>query len=519
MKEGALLWLLQHEIRLWWRGLRGRWLLIAMAILFGVLMGGLVILWLVIYSSSSNVPQSLLLDVFSEPILWGAVVGWLFCFFFAFIQAMGQSVITLFDRGDLDLLVSSPISSKVIFASRLIGVAIEIFLGVSAYIVLPSLIAVLAGFIQLLGVFPALMSLCLMATCLAMLITLWLVRLVGARQARLWNQVLASLLGAVFFLSSQLPHLMTPTQPESGSVWTSLTGFFGEGRVLGAESWIWFPARAIFFEPGAVLLTLLTSGALLWVTVETLHRTFINGTQQSLTIKQGKPNHKSAARFNSSLSRVVLLKEWRAIGRNPHLLSQTFFSILFLIPMLVMMLRSGESGAIASFSTIVSTASPLVGSSLTSQLAIVCIAGEEAPDLLRSSPIKGTDLRRLKLLAVLIPVWLLLSPMFVILILRGEPWLPALSVFMGATICHALLSLWNARPISLSSLITRRRQNANSDTVLGCLTFISFFTWLFLGFQVGEGNMGLALTGVGIISVLMFIAYRRSCWLGSSLGF
>ena len=352
-----------------------------------------------------------------------------------------------------------------------------------------------------------------------MLITLWLVRLVGARQARLWNQVLASVLGVIFFLSSQLPSLIGASPTESDPFWTSFTGLFGEGNVLGAESWIWFPARAIFFDPGAVALTLFTSGALLWVTVETLHRTFIDGTQQSLTIKQGKRPPKAATRFNSSLSRVVLLKEWRAIGRNPHLLSQTFFSVLFLIPLLVMMLRGDEGGAIASLSTVASTASPVVGSSLTSQLAIVCISGEEAPDLLRSSPVKGTELRHLKLLAVLIPVWLLLSPLFVILMLRGEPWLPALAVFMGATICHALLSLWNARPISLSSLIKRQRQKVSSDTILGCLNFISFIAWLFLGFQVGEGNIRLALAGAGFISVLMFIAYQRSRWLGSSLGF
>ena len=347
MKEGTLPWLLKQEIRLWWRELRGKWFFITMALLTGVLMGGLVILWLAVFSNFDDAPQLQLLDPLPETILWGAVVGWLFCLFFASIQAMGQCLIALFDRGDLDLLVSSPVSSKVIFASRLLGVALEIFLGISAYIILPTFIAVLAGFIRLLGIFPALMALSLMATCLAMLITLWLVRWMGARQARLWNQVLASLLGVLFFLSTQAPNLMASTDSPSGQFWTSLTSLFQTGNILGAESWIWFPARAIFFDLSAVALTLLTSGALLWVTVETLHRTFIDGTQQSLTLKQGKRPPQPVTRFNGSLSRVVLLKEWRAIARNPHLLSQTFFSMLFLIPLLVMTLRGDEGSAIA----------------------------------------------------------------------------------------------------------------------------------------------------------------------------
>ena len=518
-KEGALPWLLHHEIRLWWRGLRGKWFLIAMAILFGLLIVGPLILWLGIFSRFDDIAQIWMLSPLPAPFLWGAVVTSLFSFFFAFIQAMGQSLIALFDRGDLDLLISSPISSKVIFASRLLSIALEIFLGMSVFIVLPSLVAVLFGFIRLLGVYPTLMGLCLTATCLAMLMTLGLVSLIGARQARMWNQVLASLLMAIFFLLTQLPNLMMSTNTESGQLWRPLTSLFEEGKALSSESWIWFPARAIFFDPGAVLLTFVISGAVFWLTVETLHRTFINGTQQSLTLKQRKPRHTSVTRFNNSLSQVVLLKEWRLILRNPYLLSRTFLSILFFIPLSITLLRGDEGDAIASLSTMVSTVSPFVGGSLTSQLALIGISGEEAPDLLRSSPIKGTNLRRLKLLAVLLPVWLLLSPLFVILIIRGEPWLPALAVFIGATICHALLSLWNARPIALSSLISRQRQNVSNDAILAGLTFISFFAWLFLGFQVSAGNKSLSLVGLSLISILMLIAYKRSRLLGSSLGF
>ncbi|MGF1524934.1 MAG: hypothetical protein ACFBSF_21620 [Leptolyngbyaceae cyanobacterium] len=519
LKAGTLPWLLRYELWLWWRELRGKWFIMALAVLFGALTVGPLILWFSLSSATEGLPQLAIFDTLSDALLWPTVAAWLFFFLIAFIQAIGQSLIALFDRGDLDLLVSSPISSKAIFASRLIGVAIKIFLGISVFIVLPSLVAVLIGFVRFLGVYPALVGLCLMATSLAMLVTLWLVRLIGARQARIWSQVLASLLWAGFFLITQLPNLMEQDSLGSARTWLSLTRFFAGNRVFDATSWIWFPARAIFFDPMAVLLTLLTSAGCVWLTVETLHRTFINGTQQSLTLKRRKLNSASMARFNSTLSHVVLLKEWRVIGRNPYLLSRTLLSIVLLIPLTVMILRGGDRDAIVGMHTTFLTVGPLMGISLTAQLALICLSGEEAPDLLRSAPVEGTSLRRFKLLAVLIPVWLLLSPLILILMVRGEPWFLTLAVLMGATTCHALLSLWNARPISLASILKRQRQESNSDPILGFLNVISSFVWVFVGFQAGQGSLVPTMIGLAIVGVLMSVAYWRSRMLGSSLGF
>ncbi|MEM9003278.1 MAG: hypothetical protein AAGE59_07100 [Cyanobacteria bacterium P01_F01_bin.86] len=518
-KAGTLPWLLRYEIWLWWREFRGKWFVITLSILLGLLMIVPLILWLSLFSVYGEAPQLKLLNPLPDAVLWWTVAAWLFLFFIAFIQAIGQSLIALFDRGDLDLLIASPVSSKVIFASRLIGVALKVFLGISAFIVLPSLIAVATGFVRLLGIYPALMGLCLMATSLAMLVTLWLVHLVGARNARIWSQVLASLLWAAFFIVTQLPNLLGHENIGSSNIWRSLTTSLAQNPVFSANSWIWFPAKAIFLEPISVVLMLLTSGAFVWLTVELLHRTFVSGTQQSLTLKRRKLNVVSKTRFNSNLSRVVLLKEWRVIGRNPYLISRTFLSILLLIPLTIMVLRGDGREAIGGLSTTFATTGPVMSISLTAQLALICLAGEEAPDLLRSSPTQGTALRRLKVLAVLIPVWLLLSPLLVILMIRGEPWLPTCAILIGATTCQALLSLWNARPISLANILKRQRQNINSDPVLGWLSFISLFAWSFLGFQVGQENFTVAFASLGLIVVLMLIAYWRSRVLGSSLGF
>ncbi|MEM1311626.1 MAG: hypothetical protein AAGF98_19360, partial [Cyanobacteria bacterium P01_H01_bin.153] len=448
LKVGSLPWLLRHEIRLWWRELRGKWLILALALLFGLPYMLLLVLSLSLQSadsgSSGSIAQTLGITPLADPVLWGAVLVCFFIFYLAFMQAIPKSLTAVFDRGDLDLLIASPVSGKTVFASRLIGVSLQIFLGIGVFLVLPSLFALVLGLFQVLGIYIALAGICLVATSLAMVITLWLVHLMGAPKARVTSQILASVLGLSFFLMTQLPNLIGPAVEDTG-VWNTLLGIFeGEDAILGANSWLWFPARAIFLDPGAALLTVLVSVAIPWLTIAMLYRTFVESTQQSFTAKRRK-SAASVTQFKSKLSRVVLSKEWRIIRRNPYLLSRTALSVLFLIPIAVSLLRGGGDTAIAAPNTLVASAGPVVGISLTSQLALICIAGEEASDLLRSAPVEGTTLRRLKLLAVLLPVWLLLSPLFFTLMLRGEPWLPALAVFLGATTCHALLSLWSAR--------------------------------------------------------------------------
>lgn len=342
MKVGTLLWLLRHELRLWWREITSKRAVLAIlkiTIILGLLFAALFVwLWLVL----DDFRESVLFSTTPDSAIWLAVSVWLVGFFYAFIQAMEYSLIALFERGDLDLLVSSPISSKVVFASRLLAVAVEVFLSFSLLVVPASLIAVVLGIPQLLGLYPALIGLSLVATSLAMLLTLGLVRLFGARRARTLAQVFTAILSALLFLGLQLPNLTKGTfntQP----VWQRLQVWFAKESPFGADSLIWFPAKAIFFDPLAVLLVLVVSSVLGWVTVEILHRSFITGTQQSVTYKHQQLRPQSETDFASGLNRVVLFKEWRIIWRNPYLISQIFLQILFLIPAVVIMLRGNST--------------------------------------------------------------------------------------------------------------------------------------------------------------------------------
>lgn len=513
MKVGTLPWLLRHELRLWWRETISSRTTLIWLLVFGLL--GLLFL-LPFALVLSMVRSSISFEDLPATALWIAIAAWFLGFVYTFTQAMGQSVIALFDRGDLDLLVASPVSSKVIFASRLLAVALQCFISCCLLVVPFSLIVLLLGIPQLLGIYPALVSICLLSASVAMLLTLWLVRLLGARRARTAAQILSALLAGLFFIGFQLPNLLRDTDVSAAPLWQELQVWLSNNRFFGAESWVWFPARAIFFDPLSVLLTLLLSGGLAWLTVETLHRTFISGTQQSVAQKRRRAVRDT--QFSAGLNRIVLLKEWRIIWRNPFLISSTFLQILFLIPALIIVLRGDNNQMIAGFSGFVATASTLLGESLASTLTRICVSGEEAPDLLKAAPIAGSTLRRLKLLAALIPVWIGLSPLFLVLVMRGEAWVPPLIVFLGATTCAAILRLWNSSPIPLTDLF-KRRQNVQGDVVLGMLETLSLIVWVVLSLQVSQANWAWALSSLMVIAAVLAIAYWRSRQLGTSLGF
>ncbi|MBW4520938.1 MAG: hypothetical protein KME16_14700 [Scytolyngbya sp. HA4215-MV1] len=512
---GTLPWLLGHELRLWWREMVSKPGKIVWSIVLSLLC---TLIFGVFWFALSGIRASIPAGMFADVALWIAIAVWLIGFFYAFIEAMRQSVIVLFDRGDLDLLVASPVPSKVIFASRLLSVALKVCLSFAAILVPITLFAVPA-FPRLLGIYPSLIGLALSTSSLAMLLTLWLVRLLGAKRARTLTQILTALLAAILFLGFQLPNLLQGSGAKPAPIWWRLQSWLTHDSPFAIDSWIWFPARAMFLDPFSVVLTLLVSGGLAWLAIETLHHSFITGSQQSVTEKRRQSSTRKVAPFTDRLNQVLLFKEWRIIRRNPYLISATFMQVLFLIPALVIVLRGSRSGqAIASFSTFVTVASIVIGGSLTSTLTQICVAGEEAPDLLKSAPVNGGKLRQLKLLAALIPVWLLLSPLFVVLIWRGEPWFVPLAVFLSATTCSALLRLWNARPIALSE-IAKRRQEAQGDPLVGTLEVISVFLWGWLGLIATQGQMRLALIALIIISVLISVAYWRSRTIGTSLGF
>ena len=147
-------------------------------------------------------------------VLAGASLWFVFTLMLS--HAITRSVGVLFDRGDLDLLLASPLPPRHVFIVRGLGVA---FGSVAVYALLLTPFAhvgLLYGRPALLAIYPALAALGLLAAALGMALTLALVRILGARRARVVAQRLGAFVGAAFFLLTQAGNLFSGNAARAG---------------------------------------------------------------------------------------------------------------------------------------------------------------------------------------------------------------------------------------------------------------------------------------------------------------
>ncbi|MEO1392248.1 MAG: hypothetical protein AAFV90_04995 [Cyanobacteria bacterium J06634_5] len=508
--------LMKHELRLWWRRVTGVKQFWVWVILMGLVVASvLFLLWMGLSELRTATAGTELLGDQLELALWMAAGLWLIGFMFAFNQAMSESVVVLFERGDLDLLLSSPISNRAVFTVRLLSVALSVFFSFCVLVVPLSVLVVLIGFPALLGLYPALVSICLVAASFGLLVTLWVVRWVGARRARTLVQFLNLCLTLVTVLGFQAPNFLLSTGVELEGLIEQLQRWTAPGSVLSAQSWVWFPAKTLWFDPLSVVLTLSVSGAIALVTVHTLESAFTHGMQQSLTQKRRAQGNRAFA-FKDGFSRVILAEEWRTMRRHPYLISQVALQVVLMVPLTWVILQGGEENSLFTLGRVVNVAMPVLGGQLSYALTYVCLSGEEAADLLKSAPASGPSLRRLKQVAALTPVWLLLLPAVLILIVQGYPWASAFVATLGASIGASFLRLWNSRPVALGDLFRRQKLNG-TDLLLTLIESFAPWGWVGLGSALYSGSGVFVLLSVIGLVILFSLSYWRGRQLGSLL--
>ena len=447
----ALRWLLRHEIRLILRASPAwKWLLPIMAL---VSLGLVVLAWQTKNTWFSRLPD-LPSDVPSGVLL--IFTGTLFFLLTIMLSGAVQNTIqTLFDRGDLDLILSSPLDSRVVLAARGLWIVFSSFVSVAIFILPLAITATAFIGIRALGAVVLLVALAFFAGGAGLMLTLLLVRIFGARRAKTIAQVLGALLGAsVYLLSQSARFISKDSLPWLQNIASALTS-------LPSSHPLFFPAKAVLFDP-LPTVTMLTVGiAFFAVGVQITHRVFVIGATSSLVGGKVRVSSLKNQRFEGNFLRNLIKKEWRLILRDPMLISQTLMQLLYLIPLFFVFLGGSSRttnvfGAVGIF-PILATAAIMIGGTLAQNLAQIIVASEEAPELLRMSPVSPAQLRLGKLVAANAPVWAIFIP---IIVWRSslEPisWL-VLPAFATITILGSLMTLWTAKPFIRSDLIKQRR--------------------------------------------------------------
>jgi ABC-2 type transport system permease protein len=448
---GSIRWLLGHELRLAWYGAtvnkggkrRPGWRSIAAWALGFVLLH--VLAFAALHAPGPGVMGDALLAI---PLSIMVVV----CSTFMLSSSLKACVLALFERGDLDLLLSSPLPSRSIFAVRLLGVAAVTALPY-VYLAGPfANVALALGHPGWLGLYVTIAACAMLMACAGMLLTLGLVRVLGARRTRVVAQVVGAIAGALIFLLSQFYNL----SHHEGPVGPRIMAMLAHQSVFGPDSALWLPGRAVLGAPlpllGAVLLAVLAFA----LTLARTHRFFVHGLQQAAGMGRVRARPASAPRFRfrGSLFDTVVIKEWRLIARDPHLIAQVLLQLIYLVPLLFLIMRGDTAGpALGAGLT-------LLCSSLTGSLAWIVISAEDAPDLLASAPAPRRTLQLAKLAAATMPALLLVALPLLWLVART----PSTGLLVAFTISAAVLSaglivLWTGRPAPRSDFKTRGKEN------------------------------------------------------------
>lgn len=429
VQVGTWQWLLWHELRMMFREsrqyvsrTRTLWTVLGLHLLVG-----LITVLLVLSLSKQPVPANRVID---SP---QALIYFLLLIAFLFSSAIKSAVALLFDGGDIELLLCSPIPSRTIFIVRLLRVAVSSGLLLALFLLPAVNIAACMGHIRVLAVYPVLASLLLTLAGGAMLLTVGLVRCLGAKVARQAAQITAVLCGSILFILLELPNMLNKTQRHQ--VWGWVQHSIAPGGWLGDHSLLRYPLRAAWGQPLPLLVCVSVAAIMTLCVIRYLGKRFSEGLLTAQSEPGSLPKKSGSVRFNRSLGKNLLLKEWRLIYRDPFLISRLFRQILFMVPGTWIFLFKWHHNATV-FYWMLGGVILFIVMTLVSELAWLTVCGEDAPALLGCAPVSSDHIKRFKVLAALLPVWLICLPIVIVLIHHN--------LYMGVSFGGTLmLSSWS----------------------------------------------------------------------------
>ena len=480
-------WLLAHELRIGWRGAGGRaWLLIILVAVF----------WAFAHVAGWFLMRETPRLASGNAVVVAGMVTW-FVWLLIAAAAFGLSIVALFERGDLDLLLSSPVPPRTVLAVRGIGVAVQ-SLGAFALFWIPFANGgILRGHLGLAASYPVMAALALGAVALAFAATLALVRMFGARRARTIAQIVGAFLGAAIFLAMQSFNFLPRLAQEALIEWSRADA---AQSLIGADSVLWWPFRALLGEPlPFVAVMALGVGAFMLVVIRA-ERLFLDGTRET----QSAPAKRDARtrEFRAGLARVVFAKEMRLLVRDPRLISQMLLQVLYLLPLFFILVRKGSAHALLAPTII------LVASTLAGNLAWMTVSGEEAPDLVGSAPVARERILWLKVAAALALPLALCAPFLAYYASISIAAFLAFAACLAGTLAScAVVQIWTERPGSARDL----RKRAQASKLVNMVEFFSAAGWAGACYLMLQGSWwAIAAVGAALVAPATAWLVRRA---------
>ncbi len=489
----SLTWFARHEFGLFWRdwlsmmtaGKRGKELILA-AVLAAMALGAHWIAGTIVGTWAAGGVAATKANLI---LLTGG--GFLF-FTLMLSQAMESVTRAYYARSDLDLILSSPASSRRLFAIRTAAIGLSTLM-LSGLIAAPfiNMLALRDGW-HWLAAYGVMASFAALATALAVLGVLTLFRFVGPKRTRLISQIIAAIVGAGFIIGIQAVAIIYYGSLSRLSVLQSPEVI---AMAPEASSWLWLPARAAMGD-GAALAGLAAASVVLFGFVISLSSaSFGHHAVSAAGVSEARHSEtRRKAGFRSMTPRRALRhKEWVLLKRDPWLISQTLMQILYLLPPAMMLwLYYGESAGVL---VIIITVLVMASGQLAGGLAWLAISGEDAHDLVATAPVSERAIIWAKVEAVMSIIAAIVAPFILAMafVSSHQATVAALGILLSAASATAI-QLWFR--VQAKRTLFRRRQISSRTATLG-EAFASIM-W--------AGTAGLAAGGSWLAVIPAFLA-------------
>ena len=397
LKQGSTLWLAANEFK---RSMRSRntnsgpKAIIGRIILFSVL-------GFACYASGQGLYTILQNGGFDETAFRYVAGKKLIMGFVAlFFMSMMTSFMFLTDRGDLDLLLSSPTKPKNIISGRLLVGSWRtimlfwlfgtMFIGVSAIMVSPKYFSYI----------PVAIGLSLFEAGLTFLLARWFLMKFGLRIGRIIVQILgfAGVFGGVYFgqinntrhIKSNSVMNFTIPEGEYAKPIQDFLIWFG-GSVLGD----WFVSFCVMGF-GAIVYLIISS----WIGTKFGNDvSWLSGQSET---KEKKSKADAKIKFEGNFLKLMFKKEMAGIFRDSTAIVQIVAPIAGILPA-IFAISGVKDGRADLFGYVGAPIIVFLSASMSASLAWMIVSVEEANELLNSSPLKTTKIYAYKAIMALIP--------------------------------------------------------------------------------------------------------------------
>jgi len=502
----SLSWFARHELRLAWR----EWL--------AMMTGGrrrrtrVALIGLAVFAALMHLPAWAVIGRYAAleaPLDRTSLIVVTATVFLAWALMLSQAIESVtrvfYARADLDLIMSSPARLANIFSIRIAAIALT----VTAMALLLSTpfvdVLVISGGVRWFAAFGVVAAVGLSAAAFAIAITIVLFRLIGPARTRLMAQILAAIIGAGFVIALQIAAILSYGTLSRFAV---LTSDAAAAYAPDSNSLLWWPARALLGD-GEALLLLLSVALVLLGAVMTIFSPRFADTAVSASAHAATSRRSNQARTFRGGSRQQALrrKEFRLLGRDPWLVSQTLMQLLYLVPPALFLWRSFSDSSTAL--VLITPMIVMAAGQLAGGLAWLTISGEDAADLVATAPLSPSRVIRAKIEVVLISICVLFTPLVGALAILAplQAAVTAFAVMIAAGSATAI-QLW-FRVQAKRSQFRRRQTSSRIATFAEAFSSIGWAATSALVLMAPIAAIVTALMTIGIIATTWKLSPAR----------